>query len=361
MIFDCLISNPPYQDESVGQNDSFTSPIYHKFLDAGFSVADKVMMIHPARFLFNAGGTPKEWNRKRLSDTHFKVVQYEPQSKDVFTNTDIKGGIAITYRDKDKSFGAIGAFASFAELNSIAKKVKDTEGFVGLNTVVYPASAYSLTDRLFKDYPDVHIVDRSNKNDKVGYHALSCNSIRTNAFDLLPDLFLDAKTNEDDVCILGRQNGRRAYKYISEKYVSVAGNYDKYKVIIPSSNGSGAIGEVLSTPIIGQPLIGHTQTFISIGRFDTESEGIACLKYIKTKFARAMLGMLKVTQHNPPNTWAFVPLQDFSDSSDIDWSVSISEIDRQLYRKYSLSQREIDFIEDKVEAMDGGDESHVEG
>ena len=64
-----------------------------------------------------------------------------------------------------------------------------------------------------------------------------------------------------------------------------------------------------------------------------------------------MLGILKVTQHNPPATWAKVPLQDFTSSSDIDWSKSIAEIDAQLYAKYGLSEEEIKFIEKHVQAM----------
>ena len=71
-----------------------------------------------------------------------------------------------------------------------------------------------------------------------------------------------------------------------------------------------------------------------------------------TKFCRAMLGILKVTQHNPPQTWAKVPLQDFTASSDIDWSKSVAEIDLQLYKKYSLSAEEINFIESKVRTME---------
>jgi len=127
---------------------------------------------------------------------------------------------------------------------------------------------------------------------------------------------------------------------------------DKYKVIVPESNGSGAIGEVLSTPLIGEPLIGVTQTFLTIGAFDTRAEAEACLKYVKTKFARTMLGLLKATQHNPKETWRLVPLQDFTDRSDIDWSQSVADIDRQLYRKYKLGEKEIAFIEEKVRAME---------
>ena len=129
-------------------------------------------------------------------------------------------------------------------------------------------------------------------------------------------------------------------------------NLEKYKVWVPKANGSGAIGEVLSTPLIGTPLIGTTHSFISIGAFDNETEASNTLKYVKTKFARAMLGVLKITQDNPPAKWQKVPHQDFTTNSDIDWSKSIPEIDQQLYKKYALSQEEIDFIETRVKAME---------
>ena len=109
---------------------------------------------------------------------------------------------------------------------------------------------------------------------------------------------------------------------------------------------------MLSTPLIGEPLIGYSQTFISIGKFDTKIEAEACFKYIKTKFARVMLGILKLTQDNPPATWAKVPLQDFTVNSDIDWTQSVADIDRQLYQKYDLSPEEIAFIETHVREMD---------
>ena len=127
-------------------------------------------------------------------------------------------------------------------------------------------------------------------------------------------------------------------------------------MILPKSNGSGAIGEVLSTPLIGEPLIGepligYTQSFISIGALDTKNEAEALLKYVKSKFMRTMLGVLKVTQDNNKSVWKYVPLQDFTAHSDIDWSKSVAEIDRQLYRKYDLTADEIEFIETHVKEM----------
>ena len=76
------------------------------------------------------------------------------------------------------------------------------------------------------------------------------------------------------------------------------------------------------------------------------------MKYIKTKFARVMLGVLKITQDNTPEKWRLVPLQDFTSNSEIDWTRPVHEIDQQLYKKYDLSQDEINFIETKVQAMD---------
>ena len=76
------------------------------------------------------------------------------------------------------------------------------------------------------------------------------------------------------------------------------------------------------------------------------------MKYVKSKFARCLLGTLKATQHNPKNTWANVPLQNFTSKSDIDWSKSIEEIDKQLYNKYKLDPPEIDFIEKMIKPME---------
>ncbi len=90
---------------------------------------------------------------------------------------------------------------------------------------------------------------------------------------------------------------------------------------------------------------------MGIGAFDTELEAQNLLRYLKTKFARAMLCTLKVTQDNNPDKWANIPLQDFTAASDIDWMKPISEIDKQLYAKYGLDEKEIAFIESNVKEM----------
>ena len=97
-LFDYVIGNPPYME--ITKSDSTRMPpVYNAFMDASYKVANKVELITPARFLFNAGYTPKAWNEKMLNDEHFKVLLYEMDASKVFPNTDIKGGVAGTYRD----------------------------------------------------------------------------------------------------------------------------------------------------------------------------------------------------------------------------------------------------------------------
>lgn len=129
MKFDYVIGNPPYQDNTLGDNATYAPPVYHLFLDAAYTVSDRVELIHPARFLFNAGSTPKDWNKKMLNDEHFKVLFYEQDSSKVFRNTDIKGGVVVTYRDTTRVYGAIETFTPFEELNSIMRKVEKARTF----------------------------------------------------------------------------------------------------------------------------------------------------------------------------------------------------------------------------------------
>lgn len=340
MKFDAIVGNPPYQIMATG-NANGSDPIYHLFIDAACKLGEKVSFIHPARFLFNAGKTPKDWNEKMLNDEHYKVVQYWANSADVFPTVDIKGGVAVTYWDKNKAFEKIGTFTSYPELNGIKKKAAPTEEINSLMTIMYNQTNFDL-DVLLKEHPDYVKGIGSEGKDR---------RLEKNIFDKIP-LFTEEKVNEDDIKILGVIKNKRSYRFIPHKYLDVSHeNLMKYKVLVPRSNGSGAIGEVLSTPILGEPILGYTRTFLGIGAFDSKEEAENALKYVRTKFARTMLGILKITQDNPIETWRLVPLQDFTANSDIDWSKSIPEIDKQLYKKYGLSAEEIAFIESKVREM----------
>lgn len=349
-FFGC-IGNPPYHEETEGTSDT---PTYDTFMDAAYNISDRVMLITPGRFLFNAGKTPKKWNDKMLNDEHLKVIEYDRDSSKVFPGTDIKGGVTITYHDKTKTFKPINVFTPFPELNSIFNRVYDKLD-KPLSSIMYSSGTYQFTQTMHDEHPEILTMTMTSGNRTVSLISKGHETdLTSNIFDKLADIvFFNTKPCDDHEYsqIIGRHNGERASMWIDSRYVTGPDNFAKWKVLLPKANGSGALGEVLSTPLIGQPLIGHTQTFMSIGCFDTEDEAQACMKYIKTKFARTMLGVLKVTQDNPAPKWRFVPIQDFTSNSDIDWSQSVTDIDKQLYAKYGLDEDEINFIEEKVKAM----------
>ena len=338
--FGAVIGNPPYQENSKDTSDK---PIYNYFMDISYNLSDFTCLITPARFLFNAGKTSKEWNSKMLKDKHFKVELYEQNSSKVFDGVDLKGGLVISTRNKKREEEPINVFVPFDELKSILNKVI-SKGETYIDQMVYSPESYKFTRKLHEDNTDAQ-----NKLSKGHMY-----DITTNIFSKLPNVFFKEEPIDKNKYFkfLGLLNGKRTYRWIKKEYISNHENLFKYKIFIPKSNGSGAIGEVLSTPLIGEPLIGHTQSFISVGSLDFKNEAVALLKYVKTKFARTMLGTLKITQDNKKSTWANVPMQDFSGKSDIDWSRSIHEIDLQLYRKYNLSNEEIQFIESKIQSME---------
>lgn len=341
MKFDVVIRNPPYQEEIEGANTQ-TRPIYHFFMEESYKISDKTVLVTPARFLANTGGTPKKWNHKMLNSRHLKVKFYELKSNKVFPGTDIKGGVVITYHDKNKDFEPIETFISEPLLDSIYRKVKKLQE-PSLSEIMFGSDSHKLTDIMFEDFPE--LISRTDSSHRK--------AVSTNIFERYPEVFKDkVDSNTEYVQIIGREKNGRSVKYLKKEYLREHPNLLFWKIILPKANGSGALGEVLSTPLIGEPLIGYSQTFISIGKFDTKIEAEACFKYIKTKFARVMLGILKLTQDNPPATWAKVPLQDFTVNSDIDWTQSVADIDRQLYQKYDLSPEEIAFIETHVREMD---------
>lgn len=350
MKFDYVIGNPPYQDEMEGTSDN---PVYNLFMDATYPMASVVELITPARFLFNAGKTPKTWNEKMLNDEHLKVLYYEQNSAKIFNNTDIKGGVVITYHDREKECGAIQIFTAYPLLNTIIQKVKK-QIKSSLSDIVFAPESYKFTKQMYVDHPEILSMTMISKGKEVPLISKGHDyDLTSNIFDKLYNIvFFETKQGADEcVEIFGRKSNERVCLYVNRKYIAKHPNLDKYKLFFPKANGSGRFGEVMTDSDIGEKGVGHTQTFISIGAFDTREEAKNLQKYLKCKLARALLYVLKVTQDNKKSVWKYVPLQDFTAHSDIDWSKSVAEIDQQLYRKYDLTADEIEFIETHVKEM----------
>lgn len=344
--FNAVVGNPPYQANTLGNNKGFAPPIYHFFMNIAFGFEKNICMIHPARFLFDGGSTPKEWNKSILNNTHIKVANYFPNSITVFNDINIMGGIAITYYNINSVFEKIGNYIAYDEIKSVLKKVKD-KFIESIDTMIYPAEAYRFSEVMHTDFPQIaSMLSDGHKYD-----------LKTSVLEKLNGIVFTDNITSDDYIIWGIVNNKKTAKNIKKKYINPANNIQGYKVLLPKSNGSSSIGQGSQTQICGFPFVvgknnGHTQSYMSFGCFNSKNEAENLCKYIKSKFARFLLGILKITQDNPKSKWKYVPLQDFTDKSDIDWSKTIPEIDEQLYKKYGLTDEEKAFIEKMIKPME---------
>lgn len=364
--FDFCIGNPPYQ--SSGTTNNKAEAVYHHFYNAAEQIADKYMLISPARFLFNAGLTPKKWNKQMLNDEHLRVEEYFSNSGDVFANANINGGVAIVYRDSETSFGAIENFIPNDILRGLSNRFPKNEA-KNLSSMVFGGrSELKFNDVFLSDYPDTYqYILKTLQAKHPEIQKLGPNEeyeIKSSSFERTPYAFRAQEPSTPDLYykMLGIEKGKRVYKWVLRKYLSPRypdnNNIDKYKIMISNADGAaGQIGKpiparILGKPIIAEPYTTSIPTFMSIGMFDNIEEACALEKYVQTKFVRVLVGLVKITQHITPSSWTHVPLQNFTPNSDIDWSKSIADIDQQLYKKYELSDEEIQFIETHVKEME---------
>lgn len=246
--FDVVIGNPPYQEEAQGGGTRDT-PVYHLFMDAAYQVASKAVLITPARFLFNAGFTPKAWNEKMLADRHLSVPLYVPNSSELFPGTDIKGGIAVTYWDEARHDEPIDTFTSYPELNGILHKVNATHD-ASIAPAVSSGRAYAYTETMHSENPQASTLMSKDAQFRVS----------TNAFEQLPFLYFESMPEDDHEYgrMLGLIKNRRFTRWIRRDYLRGPASFERFKVALPAANGSGAFGEPLSSPDVLGPEVAVT-------------------------------------------------------------------------------------------------------
>lgn len=342
--FYAVIGNPPYQEEN--EKSSRQPSIYPYFMNEAYKVGERVELITPARFLYEEGLT-KKWSKKALNDPHLKILEYDGEAKNVFPTTGFKGGVVVTLRDSARTHEPIGVFTPLKELNSIIEKVRAVAGprLVSnsnyMDSIVSSRGNYRFTKKFAEDFSEA--IGRLGKG--------TGNMFASNFFEKIPECASN-DPDSDKLKFLCRINGRRTFVYVDRCYIMANPYIDTYNVGFPEGNGEGVFGETLSDSEVLEPGACSTDTFLSVGFFKTRTEAENLITYIKTKFFRTMLGVKKATQHTSASVWQYIPLQDFTSSSDIDWSRSVADIDRQLYAKYGLSDDEVEFIESHVKEMD---------
>ena len=131
---------------------------------------------------------------------------------------------------------------------------------------------------------------------------------------------------------------------------------DLYKVVAPSaypkqkfSSGTPTVTNVQERAKSMVELLPQGSAFgrsrLMLFASESKKDCENFIKYTQTKFFAGLL----LQEPNRRSAFGFIiPIQDFTSNSDIDWSKSISDIDKQLYQKYGLSKDEIAFIENNV-------------
>lgn len=368
MKFSAVLGNPPYQLVlgNEGGNSSKSTAIYHLFVDAALSLNPTyIALIIPSRWMTRtAEGVPAEWVDKMLDDNHISLLHDFLDANTVFTNVEIKGGVCIFLRNL-KYYGYCRRY--------IHKR--DNTGNIVLKGPYDGPIKIKGTDLVLRDIEKIPVLNKIREIEKSYKGEDYLNKSRLSFASLVSpkDFFTNKKIltsswadyatekslqNNVKVYLNRNLEGNGGFGWINREAIPKNKKVvDLEKVYIPAGAGTGNDKQVLGTPFYGEPGSVCTQTYLVIGyNYDVHKlrklECLNIIKYIKTKLFRYLVSMLKNTQNGPRGVYRLVPLQDFTEKSNIDWSKSIAEIDKLLYAKYGLSEDEINFIETHVKAME---------
>ena len=342
MKFDVIIGNPPYQLEDGGGTGSSARPIYHLFVQQAKKLRPRYLcMIIPSRWM--TGGKGLDNFRKEMLDDHnIKELHDFMASNLCFPSVDIEGGVCYFLRKENYNNKC--HFVTHMSNDEIISSVRYlNEG--GADVVIRNPSATTIVEKLL-----------SCQCNRFSSLVLSRNpfGIETEEIDLIT-----TKTGNTKFNIFGRFDNVRGCKKIKDSF-SINKNKEyvsKWKVFISKADGAaGQIGNPIPAKIIGDAVLGDTktictETFLSICPFDTKAEAENVIRYMKTKFFRFVVG-IKKNKNMTKDTYSIVPLQDFTEMSDILWNDDISKLDQQLYEKYDLTADEIAFIESMIRPME---------
>lgn len=332
MKFDVIIGNPPYQ-LSDGGNGASAKPLYHLFVQQAKKLNPRyITMIIPARWMTGGKGL-ESFRDNMIHDKSIVKLHDFIDSKDCFNGVDIKGGVCYFLWSKDEK--------------------KKCEIYTHSHHGVHYSERF-----LVEDDDDIYIRDSRmisirNKAKQYNEASFMIKVSPLKPYGLRGDTFINpAKYNlppladtpfEDGYTIIGLENLKRTKKYIPKNYpIPKREGLDKYKIFVTRNYGCGEVGDIPATPVLATPGELCTETFVQLGPFDTKEEMENCYSYFKTKFFRMLVGICKQDQNASQRVYKFVPLQNFNE----EWT------DEKLYKKYGLTQEEIDFIESMIRPME---------
>lgn len=335
--FDAIIGNPPYQEtiSSDESNSSLGKQLFPYFIMSAIKMdPNYISMITPSRW-FAGDAQDKSFVKLRefiKNNNHIsKIVNYI-NCNDVFDNVVIKGG--VNYFLYEKGYTGLVEFVTVkGDTIMVQKRNLFEEGL----------------DIVISDANDLSIIYKVTENN---FTPLTEITTGRNAFNII-----GKQSVVDKISMLDYKEGlaklqckNEEIRWIEPKLIQKNRDiFMKYKIFISKSAGDPSKdSKVIGKPYLGEPYSACTDSLIPVGKFDTKEEAINLQKYFKTKFLRYLVSILKVSQNVTQIVYKFVPMQNFSKDSDIDWTKGIEEIDEQLFKKYKFTDEEISIIKSRI-------------
>ena len=342
MNFEIIVGNPPYQ-ESDGGAQASAKPIYQEFVDVSKTLdTSYIAMVMPTRWYAGGKGLD-DFRNEMLNDIHISQLHDFLKPDLIFQGINLRGGVCFVLRDKkynniDKLVDIYTYNDSLTpKVNRRNLKTEDSDIFI----------RHSMAVDILKK------IESSGIFQSLEDHISSLRPFGFRGYFTKDEKFRESNKGlkEPIVCYgKGKQIG-----YLEKDEIIKNSNWiDKYKVFTPRANNIGTeLNDDNLNSFVGKPNTICTESYMVVGadlNLNNNSAKNLC-KYFVTKFVRFQHSIGKASQDATAKTYKFVPLQDFTSDSDIDWAQSIEDIDKQLYKKYKLTKEEIDFIEEMIKPM----------
>ncbi len=327
MKFDVIIGNPPYQLSDGGHGAS-AIPIYQKFVQQAKKLNPRYLtMITPSRW-FTGGRGLNEFRDEMIHDRQVKIIHDFPDASECFPGVEIKGGVSyFLWQNGFDGDCEIYTHQGGHDVYSVRPLLEK-----GLDVFIRDSRKIEILHKV-QALKEPLFFEIMSANDPFGYDVRVENSYLRVKPDYKLKPFKGAANfyyygwRKDGVGYIDRSTARKGKEYI-----------DKYKLFIPRAWGSGSSGNDKLNAFIAGPNTVCTETYSVIGPFDTKEEAENVLSYIDTKFFHFIVSIVKITQAGAKHVYKFVPAQDYSQPI----------TDEFLYKKYGLSDEEIDYIEKTI-------------
>ena len=311
MKFDCVVLNPPYS-ESVGGGKGGATETYTSFIEEAIKLSKEfVVPIIPAKWYVNARGSNVENFRKKfLTCKKIKEMHDYSNEKDVFPNIDLRGGVCYFLYSKSYNLSLCNHV-----LDGVSYKRELNNRY---NIFIRDINLERLVNSLHSDSSFTNIVS-----------VTAPFGFLTDVFDNFDKYELPEMSNVQDELNCCRVFGSfKRVMYCSKEYPipRLDSSFDKYKIFIAWADSCMDFKKLNLKPFIGKPFDMCTETYLTIGSFDTLEEAESCISYISTKFFHALVSAKKVNQHMSRDVYSLIPIVPF----DRIWT------DDELFRLFSI-------------------------